>query len=114
VNKVSSAASIRHCPTGLAVTASESCRSQAENRHLALSRLLDLLERHAEQRPIGSARRAGKRRRQNAHRSRRAKAKLVEGKRCRGEEVKRLREKSPTTPKVPPARGDAVRRKIDF
>ena len=44
VNKVSSAATIRHRPTGLTVTASDS-RSQAENRRLALGRLLDLLER---------------------------------------------------------------------
>jgi peptide chain release factor len=89
VNKVSSAASIRHRPTGLAVTASDS-RSQAENRHLALSRLLDLLER--QQRLAGHERlaAAAKLRRQNPRRSRRAKARLVEAKRRRGE-TKRLR-----------------------
>ncbi len=92
VNKVSSAASIRHCPTGLAVTASDS-RSQAENRHLALNRLLDLLERqkrHARHEHLAAA---AKVRRQNPRRSRRTKAKLVEAKRRRGE-TKRLRGKA--------------------
>ena len=91
VNKVSSAATIRHLPTGLAVTSSDS-RSQAENRHLALSRLLDLLERQAERARRERLAAVAKLRRQNARRSRRAKAKLVEGKRRRGE-VKRLRGK---------------------
>lgn len=89
VNKVSSAASIRHRPTGLAVTAADS-RSQAENRHLALSRLLDLLERqqqHARHERLAAA---AKLRRQNPRRSRRAKMQLVEDKRRRSE-TKRLR-----------------------
>jgi protein subunit release factor B len=92
VNKVSSAASIRHRPTGLAVTASDR-RSQAVNRHLALSRLLDLLERqnrHARHERLAAA---AKVRRQNPRRSRRTKAKLVEDKRRRGE-TKRLRGKA--------------------
>jgi peptide chain release factor len=89
VNKVSSAASIRHRPTGLAVTALDT-RSQAENRHLALSRLLDLLERqkrHARHERLATA---AKLRRQNPRRSRRAKMQLVEDKRRRSE-TKRLR-----------------------
>jgi protein subunit release factor B len=91
VNKVSSAASIRHRPTGLAVTASDS-RSQAENRHLALSRLLDLLERQKRLAHHERLAAAAKVRRQNARRSRRTKAELVQAKRRRGE-TKRLRGK---------------------
>jgi peptide chain release factor len=89
VNKVSSAASIRHLPTGLAVTASDT-RSQAENRHLALSRLLDLLETQKRNAPHECLAAAAKLRRQNPRRSRRAKMRLVEGKRRRSE-TKRLR-----------------------
>jgi protein subunit release factor B len=91
VNKVSSAATIRHRPTGLAVTASDS-RSQAENRHLALGRLLDTLEEQAQQTRQQRLAAASKARRQNPRRSRRAKAKLVEDKRRRSE-TKRLRGK---------------------
>jgi protein subunit release factor B len=89
VNKVSSAASIRHRPTGLAVTASDT-RSQAENRHLALSRLLDLLERQKRHGRHERLAATAKLRRQNPRRSRRAKMQLVEGKRRRSE-TKRLR-----------------------
>ena len=44
VNKVSTAVTLRHVPTGLAVTISDS-RSQHQNRRLAALRLIDLLER---------------------------------------------------------------------
>jgi protein subunit release factor B len=91
VNKVSSAATIRHRPTGHFVTASDS-RSQSENRHLALTRLLDLLEKQEQRARQECLAAASKTRRQNSRRSRRAKAKLVEGKRRRGE-TKRLRGK---------------------
>lgn len=91
VNKVSSAVSVRHRPTNLIVTASDT-RSQAENRRLALSRLLDLLEKREEQAHQERLAAVAKRRRQNARRSRRAKARLVEGKRRRSE-TKRLRGK---------------------
>jgi protein subunit release factor B len=40
VNKVSTAVTVRHLPTGLSVTAQDS-RSQSMNRHLAWSRLFD-------------------------------------------------------------------------
>ena len=91
VNKVSSAATIRHRPTGNIVTASDS-RSQSENRRLALTRLLDLLEKQEQQTRQERLAAASKTRRQNSRRSRRAKAKLLEGKRRRGE-TKRLRGK---------------------
>jgi peptide chain release factor len=44
VNTVATAVTLRHVPTGLSVTASDS-RSQHQNRILALVRLIDLLER---------------------------------------------------------------------
>src|SRR5258708_13257564 len=44
VNKVSTAVTLRHLPTGTSVTARES-RSQPQNRRIAALRLLDLLER---------------------------------------------------------------------
>jgi protein subunit release factor B len=91
VNKVSSAATIRHLPTGLAVTASDS-RSQSANRHLALSRLLDVLERQEKQGRQARLAAAAKTRRQNPRRSCGTKAKLVEDKRRRSE-MKRLRGK---------------------
>jgi protein subunit release factor B len=91
VNKVSTAVTIQHLPSGLVATASES-RSQSMNRELALGRLLDAFERqHAEKRQERLAA-ASKSRRQKAKRSRGTKAKLVEGKRRRGE-TKKLRQK---------------------
>ena len=44
VNKVSTAVTLRHLPTGLSVTVSDS-RSQHQNRQLAALRLVELLER---------------------------------------------------------------------
>ncbi|HEX6562798.1 MAG TPA: peptide chain release factor-like protein [Chthoniobacterales bacterium] len=43
VNKVSTAVTLRHIPTGLSVTVSDS-RSQHQNRSLAVRRLIELLE----------------------------------------------------------------------
>ncbi|HEY5743368.1 MAG TPA: peptide chain release factor-like protein [Terrimicrobiaceae bacterium] len=93
VNKVSSAATIRHRASGLGVTASDS-RSQSANRKLALSRLLDLLEVQKRQRRQARLAAVAKSRRQNARRSRGTKAKLVEHKRRRTE-TKKLRSKVP-------------------
>jgi protein subunit release factor B len=91
VNKVNSAATIRHLPTGLAVTASDS-RSQSVNRHLALSRLLDLFEKQKKESRRARLAAISKARRQYPRRSRITKATLVEGKRHRGE-TKKLRGK---------------------
>jgi protein subunit release factor B len=44
VNKVSTAVTLRHLPTGLSVTVSDS-RSQHQNRTIAVLRLTELLER---------------------------------------------------------------------
>lgn len=44
VNKVSTAVSVRHAPTGRSVTAQDT-RSQAQNRQLAWMRLFDAIEK---------------------------------------------------------------------
>jgi protein subunit release factor B len=87
VNKVSTACTIRHLPTGTTVTASDS-RSQFKNRKLALERLLDVFEKQREERRQQRLADASKLRRQKAKRSRSTKRKLVEGKRRRGETKK--------------------------
>jgi protein subunit release factor B len=89
VNKVSTSVTIRHVPTGLAVTASDS-RSQSLNRQLALERLLDMFEKQRAEKRQQRLAEASKARRQKTKRSRAAKARLVEGKRRRGE-TKKLR-----------------------
>lgn len=89
VNKVSTQVTIRHVPTGISVTASES-RSQSMNRQLALERLLDLFEKQRAERRQQKQAEISKARRQKAKRSRVTKRQLVEGKRRRGE-TKKLR-----------------------
>lgn len=82
VNKVSTAVTLRHRPSGLAVTAQDS-RSQAMNRQLARARLLDAIEnaRRAARQAQVSARE--KTRRQNSPRPRAAKRRMLQGKRHR-------------------------------
>lgn len=89
VNKVNSRVTIRHIPTGTTVTASDS-RSQHTNRQLALERLIETFEKQREDKRKELLAAAAKVRRQKAKRSRSTKAKLVEGKRRRGE-TKKLR-----------------------
>jgi protein subunit release factor B len=89
INKVSTACTIRHVPTGISVTASDS-RSQSTNRQLALERLLDLFEKQREEKRQQRLAEISKDRRQKAKRSHSTKRKLVEGKRHRGE-TKKLR-----------------------
>ena len=83
VNKVSTAVTLRHRPSGQAVTVQDS-RSQAMNRQLARERLLDAMEnaRRAERLARVDARE--KRRRQNSPRPRGLKRRILEGKRRRG------------------------------
>ena len=82
VNKVSTAVTLRHRPSGVAVTVQDS-RSQAANREIARERLLDRIEerRQADKREQINARE--KLRRQNAQRPRGVKRRILEGKRRR-------------------------------
>ncbi len=89
VNKVSTACTLRHVPTGVSVTASDS-RSQVTNRKLAMERLLAEFESRAAERKQARLAGISKARRQKATRSRGTKRQLVESKRKRGE-VKKLR-----------------------
>ena len=91
VNKVNTAATIRHLPSGLVITASES-RSQAVNRQRALERLLSALEAERARERHARLAAISKQRRQQARRSRVSKTRLVEQKRLRTE-TKRLRRK---------------------
>ena len=84
VNKVSTAVTLRHLPTGISVTVQDS-RSQAINRKLARERLLDAIESAREaQRKAETARREKERRRKSP-RPVALKKKILESKRRRGE-----------------------------
>ncbi|MDD5200299.1 MAG: peptide chain release factor-like protein [Terrimicrobiaceae bacterium] len=91
VNKVSTAVTLLHRPSGLRVVASDS-RSQFANRKLAMERLLDEFERREGLHRQSQLAELSKARRQRAKRSRGTKRKLVESKRRRGE-TKRMRGK---------------------
>lgn len=83
VNKVSTAVTLRHIPSGIAVTASES-RSQAQNRAVARKRLAEKLAAAREEEKQARLAEVSRARRRRAKRSRSTKAKLVESKRRRG------------------------------
>lgn len=89
VNKVSTAVTLRHAPSGVAVTVQDS-RSQAMNRQLARERLLATLEeaRRAEKAEARAARE--KIRRQNRPRPKGVKRRILDNKKKRGA-VKKLR-----------------------
>ena len=91
VNKVSTAVTLRHIPSGTTVTVQDS-RSQAQNRKLARERLLDAIEarRHAARQ--AEIARKEKARRSKSPRPRALKKKILESKRRRGE-LKRRRAK---------------------
>ena len=91
VNKVSTAVTLRHVPTGLSVTVSDS-RSQAMNRETARRRLLQKITEAAEAKKLAQLAEASRERRRKAKRSRGTKAKLVESKRRRSE-TKKMRGK---------------------
>jgi peptide chain release factor len=89
VNKVSTAVTLRHVPTGVSVTVQDS-RSQARNRQLARERLAEALEqRRLAQRRLEISRRE-KRRRQRSPRPRALKERILESKRRRSK-TKKLR-----------------------
>ena len=89
VNKVSTAVTLRHLPSGIAVTAQDS-RSQAINRQLARERLLEAIDDR--QRAARRARMAAreKERRRKSPRPAALKKKILESKRRRGA-LKKLR-----------------------
>jgi peptide chain release factor len=82
VNKVSTAVTLKHLPSGTAVTVQDS-RSQARNRALALERLLDTLERREEEARRRKRAKVALERRRNSPRPPRLKKKILESKRKR-------------------------------
>jgi protein subunit release factor B len=89
VNKVSTAVTLRHLPTGASVTVQDS-RSQARNRKLARERLLDAIERRRRDERAAEIKRREKIRRQRSPRPRALKKRILEGKRQRSR-LKKLR-----------------------
>ena len=84
VNKVSTAVTLRHLPSGIRVTAQDS-RSQAVNRKLARERLLDGVESARKARRAAEIAEREKERRQKSRRPAMLKRKILESKRRRGE-----------------------------
>jgi len=84
VNKVATAVTLRHCPSGISVTVQDS-RSQAVNRKLARERLLDAIESAREKRRAAEIAEREKARRRKSPRPAALKKKILEGKRKRGE-----------------------------
>ena len=84
VNKVATAVTLRHRPSGISVTVQDS-RSQAQNRRLARDRLFDAIEdrQRAARRAYIAARE--KERRRKSPRPPAFKRKILESKRRRGE-----------------------------
>jgi len=89
VNKVSTAVTLCHLPSGLRVTVQDS-RSQAFNRKLARERLFDLIERRRQEEKALERSRREKLRRQRSPRPRALKKRILEGKRRRSK-LKKLR-----------------------
>ena len=88
VNKVSTAVTMRHLPTGISVTVQDS-RSQALNRKLAWERLLDAIENAREEQRMAEVARREKERRTKSPRPAALKRKILESKRRRAELKKR-------------------------
>jgi len=84
VNKVSTAVTLRHRPSGLSVTVQDS-RSQAVNRKLARQRLFDAIERVREQRRAVEIAECEKARRRKSPRPPALKRRILESKRKRAE-----------------------------
>src|SRR5713226_7715640 len=91
VNKVSTAVTLRHRPSGISVTVQDS-RSQAQNRRLARERLLDAIEQEAKNKRAVEVAQREKARRRRSPRPRALKQRILESKRKRGE-LKRQRTK---------------------
>jgi protein subunit release factor B len=91
VNKVATAVTLRHRPSGISVTVQDS-RSQAQNRKLARERLLDAVEQAQEKARAAKIAEREKARRRKSPRPAGLKQKILEAKRRRGE-IKRQRAK---------------------
>ena len=89
VNKVATAVTLRHRPSGISVTAQDS-RSQAVNRKLARERLLDAIETAREKLRAAEIAEREKARRRKSRRPAALKKKILESKRRRGA-LKKLR-----------------------
>ena len=90
VNKTSSCVVLVHRPTGIQVKC-QTERSQALNRFLARRLLLDKLEQHRRGAVAAELARIAKIRRQKRHRSRRAKARMLEDKAHQAKKKERRR-----------------------
>jgi protein subunit release factor B len=84
VNKVSTAVTLWHVPTGISVTVQDS-RSQAMNRKLARERLLDAIERTREEQRNAEIAKREKERRRKSLRPAALKRKILQSKRRRAE-----------------------------
>jgi len=84
VNKVSTAVTLTHLPSGLSVTVSDSS-SQSRNRAIARERLAEKIASLRESRRLKARAEISKARRRNAKRTPSEKRKLVESKRRRSE-----------------------------
>jgi len=88
VNKVATAVTLRHRPSGISVTVQDS-RSQAVNRRLARERLFDAIERAELKRQAAEIAQREKERRRKSPRPTALKRRILESKRKRGELKKR-------------------------
>jgi peptide chain release factor len=84
VNKVATAVTLRHRPSGISVTVQDS-RSQAVNRKLARERLLDAIESAREKRRLAQVATREKERRRESPRPAALKKRILESKRKRGD-----------------------------
>ncbi len=84
VNKVATAVTLRHLPTGISVTVQDS-RSQAMNRKLVRERLLDAIKQDRQAARAREISRREKERRRKSPRPPALKRKILESKRKRGE-----------------------------
>ncbi len=91
VNKVSTAVTLRHVPTCLAVTVQDS-RSQSANRQVAWERLIAAIERARVKAKADAKSEREKKRRQNAKRPWGLKMRILDSKKRRGQ-TKKLRSK---------------------
>ena len=84
VNKVSTAVTLRHRPTGISVTVQDS-RSQAMNRRIARERLIEAIRQERAKKRAEKRANREKERRRKSPRPERLKKWILESKRRRGE-----------------------------